>query len=119
MILLACIDRYMITSQSCYFSYIFWLVAASHLLIWTTISDGECTKVGFYVTFYACYAILLIGLIPSVTLCVFGYLSYRNMRQLHRRIQPTADDTSNANNSIQRRDRDLLVLVTAEAIVYN
>jgi len=133
MIVFACIDRYMITSHRAtirafstpkrtkyiiFFSYIFWLVVSSHLLIWTIISNGQCTKVGFYVTFYACYTIFLIGLIPSGTLCVFGYLTYRNMRQLRNRIQPTEQDASNVNNSIQRRDRDLLVLVTAEAIVY-
>jgi hypothetical protein len=37
------------------------------------------------------------------------------MRQVHTRIQPTRQ---NINNYIQRRDRDLLVLVITEAFVY-
>jgi hypothetical protein len=37
---------------------------------------------------------------------------------LHRRIQPTAQDRNNPNISIQRRDRDLLILVIAEAFAY-
>jgi hypothetical protein len=101
-----------------FFSYIFWLIAASHTLIWTTTSKGQCIKPGIYATIYTFYAIFLTGLIPSFILCVIGYLTYRNMRQLRRRIQPTAQDRNNPNISIQRRDRDLLILVIAEALAY-
>jgi hypothetical protein len=132
-LILACIDRFMITSQRArirafstpkrakyfiFFSYIFWLIAASHTLIWSTTSKGQCIKVGIYATIYTFYAIFLTGLIPSFILCVIGYLTYRNVRQLHRRIQPTAQYRNNTNNSIRRRDRDLLVLVIAEAFAY-
>jgi hypothetical protein len=133
LLILACIDRYMITSDRArlrafstpkrakyfiFFSYIVWLVVASHTLIWTTTINGQCTKTGTYATFYTFYTILFVGLIPFVILCVFGYLTYRNMRQLRTRIQPTGQNTNNANNYIQRRDRDLLVLVITEAFVY-
>jgi hypothetical protein len=40
------------------------------------------------------------------------------MRQLRNRIQPIGQDTSNANNSIQWRDRNLLIFVITEVFVY-
>jgi hypothetical protein len=132
-LILACIDRYMITSDRAgirafstpkrakyfiFFSYIFWLVAVIHTPIWTTVSNGQCTRLGIYATVFTFYIILFVGVIPSAILCIFGYLTYRNIRQMRRRIQPTGQDTSNTNNFLQRRDRDLLVLVIAEVIVY-
>ena len=132
-LILACIDRYMITSDKARFrafstpkrakyaiilTYIFWLIAASHVLIWTAISNGRCTRFDIYITLYTIYIILFVGVIPSVILCVFGCLTYRNMRSLHRRIQPGEQNGNNASNSLQRRDRNLLVIVIAEVIVY-
>ncbi len=49
---------------------------------------------------------------------MFGYLTYRNLKQLRKRIQPIVQDTNNTNYSIQRRDRDLLITVIAEVFVY-
>lgn len=51
---------------------------------------------------------------------VFGYLAYRNMRQLHARIQPAVSSTTGTRNTIviHRKDRDLLVMVLVETIVY-
>ena len=133
MLLLACIDRYMITSNQAHrralstpkrakylilFSYIFWLIVACHVPIMTTIVNAQCTRVGLYATIYTFYIILVVGLIPSVTLIALASLTYRNLRRLRRRIQPAALDGSVANVSIQRRDRDLLVLVLSEVIIY-
>ena len=133
MLVLACIDRYMITSNQAHlrafstpkrakylivFSYIFWLAVACHVPIMTTIVNGRCTRVDPYATIYTLYIVLVVGLIPSITLITFASLTYRNVRRLRRRIQPTAPDGSVANGSIQRRDRDLLVLVFSEVIVY-
>jgi hypothetical protein len=39
------------------------------------------------------------------------------MRQIHNRVQPVVQNGINANVSIQRRDRDLLIIVIAEVIV--
>ena len=135
LLIFACIDRYMITSRSAtlrafstakrakYFTfgiYIFWAIVASHTLVWVTVIRGQCNLSDGYVKFFAFYAVIFIGLIPTVSISVFGYLTYRNMRQLHSRIQPndqnTNDDTN--NKTLKRRDRDLLVLVLSEVIVY-
>lgn len=133
LLIFACVDRYLITSQSATLRaittlkrakyctvgiYVFWAIGASHTLIWLTISHNQCMMVGFYVTFTAIYSLLFIGLIPSMILCMFGYLTFQNIRQLHNRIQPTPQDAHNINNAVKRRDRDLLVLVLAEVIAF-
>ena len=133
MLLFACIDRYMITSNQAHlrafstakrakylilFCYIFWLIVSCHVPIMTTIVYGRCTRVDPYATIYTLYIVFVVGLIPSVTLIAFAYLTYRNVRRLRRQIQPTAPDGSAANGSIQRRDRELLVLVLSEVIIY-
>ena len=101
-----------------FFTYIFWLLIGSHTAIFFTVINDQCTRVGIYAIVFTLYAILLIGLIPSLLLSIFACLTYRNMKQLRRRIQPTTQDTANGNHIIQRRDRDLLVLVSAEVVVY-
>jgi len=133
MLVFACIDRYMITSNQArfrafrtpkrakyliVFSIFFWVITAIHIPIMSIIVNGQCTQVGIYATIFTFYSILFIGLIPSITLIVFGYLTYHNMRQLRNRIQPMAQDMTNMNKSIQRRDRDLLIIVISEVFVY-
>ena len=129
----ACIDRYMLTSHRAafrafstpkrakylvFFTYIFWLIASTHTAILNIISNGQCTRVGLYATIYTFYAILFIGLIPSVVLSIFAGLTHQNMKHLRSRVQPINQGGGNTNHIIQRRDRDLLVLVIAEVIIY-
>jgi hypothetical protein len=49
---------------------------------------------------------------------IFGYLTYRNMKQMHVRVQPIGNDRIIANHSIRRLDRDLLIIVICEVLVY-
>ena len=133
MLVLACIDRFLITSDRAsfrafstpkrakyliFFSIIFWSLFVIHIPIMTTVVNGQCTTSGIYSIIYSVYAIIFVGLIPSIILGIFGYLTYRNMRQMHNRVQPIVQNTINANNSIQRRDRDLLIIVIAEVVIY-
>jgi hypothetical protein len=133
MLVLACIDRFLITNDRASFrafstpkkakylicfSIIFWFLISIHIAIMTTIASGRCTGIGVYSIFYSIYLAITVVLIPSITLSVFGYLSYLHLRKIGRRIQPTGNDGNDANNFIRRRDRDLLVLVISEVIVY-
>jgi hypothetical protein len=133
MLVLACIDRFLITSKRAsfrafstskkakyllFFSIIFWFLISVHMPIMITIMNGQCGRFGVYATIFSIFSTIFIGLIPSITLSVFGYLSYRHVRQMHNRIQPIVHDRNDANNSIRRRDRDLLVLVISEVVVY-
>lgn len=129
-IILACIDRYIITvnnvrfrfftkpSTARYFMlfiFLFWHIATIHTPVLTTIMNGRCSQFGLYYIIYYVYLTLFVGLIPLILLSIFGYLTYYNMRQLHLRIQPFEN---NRQLAIQRRDRDLLIMVLFEVAVY-
>jgi hypothetical protein len=133
MIILACIDRFLITSARAnfrafsttkrakyiiFFSIIFWSIFVIHSPIWTTVVYGQCTAAGVYATVYSFYSLTFVSLIPTMILVIFGFLTYGNMRQMLNRVQPVLQNTGNANISIQRRDRDLLIIVIAEVITY-
>jgi hypothetical protein len=133
LLMFVCIDRFLITSNRVtfravstpkrakyliFFSFIFWALSTVHVPIMITVVNGQCTTSGVYSIIYSVYAIIFISLIPSIISGTFGYLSYRNIRQIHNRVQPVAQNTTNANIYIQRRDRDLLIIVIAEVLVF-
>jgi hypothetical protein len=132
MLILACIDRFLITSRRVsfrafstpkranylvFFTSIFWLLSAIHIPITRTVINGQCTY-GVYSTIYSIYSILFVGLIPTIISAMFGYLTYHNMKQINVRVHPVVQDTTNGNIFIQRRDRDLLIIIIAEVVTY-
>jgi hypothetical protein len=133
MVILACIDRFLITSDRAsfrafstpkrakyliFFCCIFWSLFTIHIPIMSTIVHGQCTRTGVYSIIYPVYSLIFVGLIPTITSAIFGYLTYRNMRQMVNRVQPIVQNTINANITIRRRDRDLLIIVISEIFVY-
>jgi hypothetical protein len=133
MVTLACVDRFMITSERAtlrafstlnrakwliFFSIIFWLLFNIHVPIMERIIDGQCAITGVYSIFYTFYAIIFISGIPVTILIIFGYLTYRNMRQMKVRVQPMIHNRIDANHSIRRQDRDLLIIVISEVLLY-
>jgi hypothetical protein len=133
MLILACIDRFLFThirasfrafstlkraKYLIFFSIIFWSLFIIHAPIMITVINGHCTSSGVYATIYSVYLITVVTLIPTITLTIFGYLTYRNMRQMHNRVQPVVQNIINANIPIHRRDRNLLILVIAEVVTY-
>jgi hypothetical protein len=133
MIVLACIDRYMITSDratlrafstprraKCFvvFSVIAWCLLAIQIPIMETIINGQCGAFGIYSSFSTFWVLIVVGLMPPVVIGILGYLTYHNMQKLRNRIQPIAQNTNVPNTSVRRRDRDLLVIVISEVIVY-
>jgi hypothetical protein len=133
MLVLACIDRFLITNDRAtfrafstpkrakyliFFSVIFWSLLSIHFPIMETIINGQCGGFGIYSTISTIYIIITVGLIPPITSGIFGYLAYRNMRQIHSRVQPIAHNKNDSKVSIRRRDRNLLILVISEIFVY-
>jgi hypothetical protein len=132
LIVLACIDRYLITSDRAtrrafstpkrakyliFFFVIFWSLMGVHIPIMVTIVNGQCNGSGIYSLILSIYITIVVGLIPPGMSCIFGYLTYRNMRKIHNRVQPIVNNTTSANIII-RRDRDLLIIVISEVLVY-
>ncbi|CAF1182316.1 unnamed protein product [Adineta steineri] len=133
MIVFACIDRYMITSNRAtfralstskrakyliVFAIIFWFLISSHVAVGTTINNGQCGTFGVYATVFNIFIIIVIGSIPPITMSICGYLTYRNMRRLRHRIQPAVNNTNEGNVNIRQRDRDLLTIVMYEIFIY-
>jgi hypothetical protein len=134
-IVLACIDRFVMTSIRarsralsrppiawCLMAIItiIWHLFGIHIPILTKIQNGRCGQFETYYIVYTVYFLIGTSLIPPGMMAIFGKLAYRNMRQLHARVQPIGN-TANPNRSdttIHRRDRDLLVMLLAEVIFY-
>lgn len=126
-LIFACIDRFLITSERAsvrvfstikrakyfiFFAFLFWSLFTLHVPIMRTVTNGRCGASGIYSTIFA---FLFVSFFPTIITAIFGYLTYRNMRQIQCRVHPAA---RNPNNFFQRRDRDLLAIVTAEIITY-
>lgn len=132
-IILACIDRFMFTSSRAKFrafsnvkyakwlvalSIAFWPILASHIAIMTTIINQRCGIFGIYSSVYTIYSIIFVGLIPPILLGIFGYLTYRHAKLIHSRVHPTNENRTEGNVVIRKRDRELLMIVIAEVLVY-
>jgi hypothetical protein len=133
MVAFACVDRFMITNERAnfrafstlkrakwfiFFSIIFWLIFDIHIPIMRTVINGQCVLFGIYSIIYTFYAIIFVSAIPIIILCIFGYLTYRNVRQAQLRVQPIINNRIQANNSIRRQDRDLLIIVISEVLLF-
>ncbi|CAF1264792.1 unnamed protein product [Adineta steineri] len=130
-ILLACIDRFALTHMNAnmralsqphiarrwiVITTIFWHLFALHIVIMTTVKNGRCGYFDLYSTLNSIYVLIFVCLLPPVGMGIFGYLALLNMKRLHNRVQTTG--TANASIVIHRQDRNLLVMVLAEVLIY-
>jgi hypothetical protein len=135
MIVLACINRYILTTNNVRLQVItrpvvmrsivasvviFWHVASIHLLVLTLIKNERCGQFDVYGFVYIIYSVIFLCFIPSSLMIFFGYLAFHNLKRLHRHIQPIGHSTGDngGNNTIHRRDQDLLLMVLVEGAVY-
>jgi len=135
LIVLVCADRLLLTSNYARFRvinqpsvikwvivivFIFWNVSSIHIPILTTITNGRCDPTGVYYIVYYTYLLVFLCLIPSVSMIICAFLTYRNMKRLHARVQPIGNTIagSRGNITIHRRDRELLSMVLAEVVIY-
>jgi hypothetical protein len=133
MVVFACVDRFLMTNERAtfrafstlkrakwfiFFSIIFWLLFDIHIPIMRTVINGQCVLFGIYSIIYTFYAIIFVSLIPTIILCIFGYLTYHTMRQMYRRVQPIIHNRIDATNLIRRQDRDLLIIVISEVLLF-
>ncbi|CAF1019114.1 unnamed protein product [Adineta steineri] len=129
---LACIDRYMWTrddahtrfmirsSTSRYLAamvFLFWHIFPIHIPVLATINNGKCSEFGVYYVVYQVYNSISLGLLPPILMSIFGFSAYHNMKKLHLRIRPMGNNGDD-NGRIHRRDRDLLLMILTEVVVY-
>ncbi|CAF1482238.1 unnamed protein product [Adineta steineri] len=129
---LPCIDRYMWTrddahtrfmnrsSTSRYLAamvFLLWHIFPIHIAVLATISNGKCSEFGVYYVVYQVYNSIFLGLLPPILMSAFGFLAYYNMKKLHLRVRPIGNN-SDHNGRVNRHDRDLLLMVLTEVVVY-
>ena len=118
----ACADRYFMTRtnvrlrswSSVTVAYraipiasISWMILGLHLPVRMDIRSSVCGMFDFYRIFYPCYQFILVGFLPPVLMCVFGYLTVRSLRQRH-----------GANPvHVKQKDRDLMRMLIAEILI--
>lgn len=132
LIVLACIDRFLLSSPKTNvrawsqprMAYrliagvsIFWMLLSIHTLVGsnTYIKFGQpfCLPgEGSYSLFVALYWIICIYLLPSILMIIFGLLTIINVRQAQRRIQPTGEGAY-----VRRKDRHLLRMLSFQVLV--
>lgn len=132
---IACLDRFILTTNHTHsrifnrpliakyvigFTVIFWHIISIHMLILITINNGFCSPVGIYDIILFGFLAIVASIIPPVLMTIFAFLTYQNMRKIHKRIQPVVNinDRNNRNITINRQDRDLFQMVLSQAIVY-
>ena len=117
----ACADRYFMTRTSVRLRSwssvsvahraipimaISWSVLGLHLPVWMDVRSGVCGMFDFYRIFYPVYQFVLVGLLPPMFMCIFGYLTLRSLRQRH------ANQTH-----VRNKDRDLMRMLVAEILI--
>lgn len=133
MLVLACVDRFLITSDRARFrafinskraklfvvsSIIFWSIFACHTIIMSTTMNGICAPSGIYSMINTAYLVIFVGLIPFILLVIFAYLTGRNIKQRSIRAQQTKQNGLVQNRIPRQRDHNLLILVISEVVVY-
>ncbi|CAF4095749.1 unnamed protein product [Adineta steineri] len=131
LVILACIDRYAMTSmrvsirrwstvkvawRAIPWAFISWLLIASHILVFEDIQNGRCYVYGLYGTVFSIYNII-INILPGCFMLVTGFLTMRNIRRSRMRINP-AEQIINRERPMDRKEHDLLKIVIVEVCVF-
>lgn len=132
LVILACIDRLMLSSLRAKFrswsrpriAYrliaavsIFWVLFSSHAFFGSTIYSGLAgpycyIQKGSYSLFITVYAICLNYLLPTILMVVLGLLTMINVRRTQGRVRPTIN-----GGYMQRKDRYLLRMLLFQVLV--
>lgn len=132
LIVLACVDRLMLSSSSAkvrswsqpQFAYrlmigvsIFWLIFSIHCFIGATIVAGPSYSIcyiepGVYTLFVALNSIIFHYLLPPILMIILGLLTIVNVRRTQRRVHPRV-----GYGYSRRKDRHLLHMLLFQVVV--
>ena len=131
MIVLACMDRYALSSPRVNIraystskfalkmiggAVIFWLIVSIQLPIFETIQNNRCSVFGTYGLFFSIYQICLFGFIFPNLMIIFGILLWKNLKTIRIRVQPVQQMESSQQQQLPKRDISLMKLTLAEVI---
>ena len=103
MIILACMDRFALSSSQANIrafstskiawkmivgTTLFWMIASIHLPIFETIQNNRCYVSGSYGIFFSIYQICLFGVVLPGLMIVFAVLLRKNLKNIRIRVHP-------------------------------
>jgi hypothetical protein len=74
-----------------------YLIFGNIILVLLTIISGSCGAYGKYSLIYSIYSFIVAGFLSSILMIIFGYLTIRNLRQIHSRVRPNIIRISHIN----------------------
>ena len=129
MILLACIDRYALSSPSAKIrayskpklamkliagTTLFWTISSLQQPFFQTIQNYRCYVFGTYGLIFSIYRICLYGCLFPALMMTFNYLLRKNLKAIRLRTLATQAGLDSPQSTITKRDLSLMKLVLAE-----
>ncbi|CAF0974329.1 unnamed protein product [Adineta steineri] len=121
-IMLACVDRFLVTRTNVrirslssvnmarklvFIMFVLCSLIAIQILVTEDIKNGICTMLTTYKLPYSIYQIIVISIIPPMLMCIFSILTIRKLHQRRDIIQM----------HVKRKDRYLMRMVIAEVMI--
>jgi hypothetical protein len=102
---------------------LFWCFIYIHVIIFYQTYPNNCLpQQGIYGIFFSIYILIDNGILPLVFMSVFGYLTFKNVRQIKQRVRPLATSTttnqSNQMNIASRKDSQFIKLLFNQIALY-
>jgi hypothetical protein len=91
-----------------------WPLIALHMPFLTIIRRNQCIDLDSYVLPFAIYFFLIVGIFPVILMGLFTLLTMRNLRLLHRRIQPSIATPLR----LKSRDQQFIRMLSALVLMY-
>ena len=91
-----------------------WPLIALHMPFFTIIRHNQCVSVDSYVLPFAIYFFLIVGVFPVLLMGLFTLLTIKNLRLLHRRIQPSIATPPR----LKSRDQQFIRMLSALVLMY-
>ena len=128
-IVLACIASFSLTSPRVNLRSIFqsrflkwfifaipflWPLIAIHMPIFTMIQEHRCVNVDSYVLPFGIYFFLIVGIFPVLFMTLFILLTVKNLKTLHRRVQPSIATPLR----LKTRDQQFIRMLTSLVLMY-
>ncbi|CAF1472584.1 unnamed protein product [Adineta ricciae] len=132
-IILASIDRYFASSRNArrrqwsspriarrliIGNILLWLVVYSHCLIFYTNQTGQCSTYDYaYDWFLRIQDAICAAFLPLLLMCIFGWLTLKNIRAIGKQIRPNED--VHTLNTMSRKDFQLIKLLIYQVAVFS
>ena len=92
-----------------------WPIIPIHMAVFVNNDSGRCRPSSSYALAFSIYLFIFIGILPPLLMITFGILAWQNLQFIRKRIAPL----TNAHRvRFHRSDRDLMLMLTGEVLVY-